>query len=205
MLNAGRWQALMRAFGFAANETTFHALVAAYSEMHRHYHTAEHIRSCLELLDAHAALAERPREVELALWFHDAIYKPLSGNNEKQSAEWAVRFMQENMATPDAIERVRNLILATAHQAPPKTQDESLLLDIDLSILGADAAGYDVYESAIRKEYAMVPMMIYRQKRIAVLEGFLQRPGIYLNQAFRDECEQRARVNLAAAISRLAR
>jgi predicted metal-dependent HD superfamily phosphohydrolase len=204
-MNAARWQALMHAFGFPANEQTFLALVAAYSETHRHYHTAAHIDACLALLDSHAGLADRRPEVELALWFHDAIYKPLSGDNERRSAEWAGQFLAENLAPREAIDRVRRLVLATAHAAPAAGRDEALLLDIDLSVLGADADAYDAYEAAIRKEYRMVPMVIYRSKRAEVLEGFLRKPAIYLNADFRSEREGRARSNLALALSRLGR
>lgn len=203
-MNAFRWKALMRALGFPPNEQTFLALVAAYSEAHRHYHTAAHIDACLDLLDAHAGLAERRSEVELAVWFHDAVYEPLSKDNERRSAEWASRFLAENSA-PDAVrDRVRDLILITAHAAPPASQDAALLLDIDLAILGEDANTYDVYEAAIRREYRMVPMMVYRKKRAQILQGFLQRPTLYLNADFRNTREGSARSNLARIISRLA-
>lgn len=202
-MDADRWEAVMRAFGFGANTETFAALAAAYSEAHRHYHTAAHVVACLRSLDACAALAHRPPEIELALWFHDAIYRPLSKDNEARSAEWAERFLVANGAPAAVVDRVRQLILATAHTTPAQTPDESLLLDIDLAVLGADTEAYDAYEAAIRKEYRMVPTMLYRKKRVEVLQGFLLRPGIYLNSVFREQREQRARANLVRAISRL--
>ncbi len=202
-MNRERWLALMRVLGFPANADTFDALCAAYAQQHRHYHTAEHVQACLYHLDTCARQAERPAEIELALWFHDAIYQPLSNNNEARSAAWCAEFLQANAAAPDVAERLRRLIMATQHDVAPQTRDESLLLDIDLAILGADAAAYAQFEAAVRKEYRIVPMLVYRKKRVAVLNGFLQRTHIYLNQPFQAEREQQARANLAHAILQL--
>lgn len=198
-----RWLKLMRAWGFPANEDTFHSLKAAYSEKHRHYHTDKHILACLAHLDRCIPQTQHPEEVELALWFHDAIYQPLSGHNEQQSADWASSFLQANGASAEVIERVHRLIMVTAHQVETRTTDESLVVDIDLSILGASDKTYGEFEKAVRKEYRLVPMFIYRKKRASVLNSFLQRPHIYKNEPFYSEREDQARVNLANTVSQL--
>lgn len=87
-----RWTGLMRQFGLMDNQTTFTALISAYTESHRHYHSDAHINACLQHFDAVQHLAEYPAEVELAFWFHDAIYKPLSSTNELDSADWCAKF-----------------------------------------------------------------------------------------------------------------
>ncbi len=193
----------MAAFGFDNNEDTFRALLSAYSERHRHYHTSEHVAYCLRHLDTCRASTDEPREVELALWFHDAVYNPLSGENERKSAEWSVSFLLANSAAEQLADKVYRLIMATKHAAPPHTNDESILLDIDLAILGADAATYNVFEQAVRREYQNVPISLYRKKRAAVLKGFMERPCIYHIEPFKSEYEQQARVNLANAIANL--
>ena len=202
-MDMDRWARLMTAFGFGDNSETYHALVAAYSEAHRHYHGMTHVSDCLQHLDRCVARIDHPEEVELALWFHDAIYKPLSGKNERNSAAWAVSFLSENAVTGPVAGRIERLIMASLHDTAPSTKDESYLIDIDLAILGADAVTYEKYEQAIRKEYQIVPGFLYRKKRAALLQGFLDRPSIYGNEPFRSECEQRARVNLTNAIARL--
>ncbi len=202
-MNIDRWFRLMGAFGFDNNEGTFRSLLSAYSEKHRHYHTIEHVADCLRHLDTCSAQIKEPREVELAIWFHDAIYNPLSGKNERKSADWAASFLSINSAADGLADKVHQLIMLTKHDALPHTNDASILVDIDLAILGADAATYSVFEQAVRKEYQIIPIFLYRKKRAAVLRGFIERPFIYQNEPFKSECEQQARVNLANAISNL--
>lgn len=198
-----RWLDLMRTFGFGDNVEAYDDLVQAYAEPHRAYHTTRHIQSCLNLLDEFAFLAERAHEVELALWFHDAVYQPLLNSNELRSAELAARFLQVNGAESEIVARVNRLILATRHTEQAQTRDEALLLDIDLSILGAEADEYAEYEAGIRKEYALVPLFVYHRKRAAVLHGFMARPQIYLCEQLRSKFEQKARSNLTLAIATL--
>ncbi|MGH7628310.1 MAG: HD domain-containing protein [Gemmatimonadales bacterium] len=202
-MNIERWSELMRAFDFGVNEEMFNSLRVAYSEAHRHYHTGEHVQACLRHLDSCSAQTDEPKEIELALWFHDAIYKPLSSNNERMSADWAATFLLANSVNREIIARVHRLIMATEHNAPTNTKDESILVDIDLSILGATIEVYTAFEEAVRREYRIVPMFIYRRKRTKVLNSFLRRPRIYQNEPFRSEREQQARVNLSNAISQL--
>jgi predicted metal-dependent HD superfamily phosphohydrolase len=202
-LNIERWTNLMNNWGFGPNQQTFDALVKAYGERHRHYHTAEHIDACLLNLDRSALQIEHPHEVELALWFHDAVYNPLSKNNELESANWAESFLSENRATSDAIQRVQALIMATVHDAPALTKDASLLIDIDLAILGVQPQAYETFEKAVRKEYRFVPAFIYRKKRAEILKQFLSRERIYQNEPFASQLEAQARINLTQAIDKL--
>tara|TARA_R110000796_G_scaffold252466_1_gene386943 strand:+ start:1314 stop:1757 length:444 start_codon:yes stop_codon:yes gene_type:complete len=141
--------------------------------------------------------------VELALWFHDAVYKPFSGSNEKDSSDWAFSFLTECGAAQDAIERVYQLIMVTAHNAPIKSADEAALVDIDLAVLGCDPAHYALFEQAVRREYRLVPWFLYRKKRAEILTGFLQRPRIYTSGIFADSVERQARDNLAQALLNL--
>lgn len=175
-------------------------LLARYAEPHRAYHTQQHLRECLELFDANLELAEFPAEVELALWFHDAIYDVRASDNEARSADWAASALSSADASPASIVRVNALILATRHTSVPTGNDERLLVDIDLSILGAPTERFGEYDAQIRQEYRHVPGLIYRFKRKAILRSFLERPRIYSTDALHERFEQRARANLARAI-----
>jgi len=202
-MTAERWLGLMEAWGFGRNQATFESLMAAYSEKGRYYHTSEHVSVCLRHLDKCVGQLDSPREVEIALWFHDAVYKPLFGRNEKESADWAASFLAECGATREESDRVHRLIMVTEHNAPTQTNDEAALVDIDLSILGADPSVYEIFEKRVRKEYRIVPSFIYRKKRAAVLRGFLERPQIYTSGVFSQVIERQAKENLSNAVSKL--
>jgi len=200
-MNFERWLQLMEAWGFGANRGCFESLLAAYSSKGRHYHTAEHVSACLRHLDGCLAKLQYPREVEFALWFHDAIYEPLSGSNEKESANWAVSFLSEHGATEAEVARVHRLIMVTEHNAPTQTSDEAVLVDIDLSILGASSVVYDIFEAGVRQEYKVIPSFMYRKKRAEVLRGFLERDKIYTSGCFPPEVERQAKKNLSNAVA----
>ena len=202
-MNHARWQELMSSFGYGANEATYRELVDCYSQKHRHYHNTEHVAACLQHLDTCRDLAQRPLEIEVALWFHDAVYNPLSSQNEQKSAEMAVAFLKANDGDEPVTSRVRSLILATLHDAPTETRDESLIVDIDLAILGVEPVDFARFGAAVRSEYRMIPSFIYRKKRQEILAGFLERPAIYQNEPFHSTLETQARENLARAIEEL--
>lgn len=198
-----RWHAVWHELELAAPATVFDELVAHYAESHRHYHNALHIADCLRQFDSARHLCEHPAEVELALWFHDAIYDTHAKDNEAQSASWAAHVLKNAGAAQTALEHVQALIMATRHAAAPATRDACVLVDIDLSILGAAPERFDAYELEIRAEYAWVPEVLFRATRRKILAEFLQRPSIYSTIAFRQNLEASARANLARSLRAL--
>ncbi|QJR13328.1 HD domain-containing protein [Usitatibacter palustris] len=176
------------------------AVLARYAEPHRKYHTLQHLEECLALFESVGSAAERPAEVEMALWFHDAIYDLKSSDNEAKSAAWAHQALVAAGVAYSSAERIRDLIRVTRHTGVPVTQDEKVLVDIDLSILGASDARFAEYEGQIREEYSYVPGFIFRMKRKSILKSFLDRPVIYSTPAVQGQLEARARANLARAI-----
>ncbi len=208
MLTARRWLELWQRLGAprhadGALADAFAGLSTRYAEPHRHYHTAQHINECLAYFDHAHTLCEHEAEVELALWFHDAIYEPRAKDNEKQSADWAARVMSDAGLDTPARERVRALIMKTCHDALPETTDEQVLVDIDLAILGADKARFDEYETQVRAEYGWVPEFLFRVTRRKILQSFIARPAIYLTSHFHNQLEKKARDNLARSLSAL--
>jgi len=197
------WQEAWRELGLPVPEGVLDALIARWAEPHRRYHTLQHLQDCLALFDAHRTLAERPGEVAVALWFHDAVYDTARHDNEAASADWATRVLRDAGAAGDVLARIDALILATRHSQQPATPDERLLVDIDLAILGAAPARFDEYERQIRDEYGFVPEDVFRARRAQILRGFLARPALFATPALAARLEAPARANLAGAIARL--
>ena len=84
------WRQTWEQAGAASvDDSLFHLLVACYSEKHRHYHTLQHLDACMAHFADLQAQAQRPAEVAVALWFHDAVYDVGQTGNEQKSADWA--------------------------------------------------------------------------------------------------------------------
>lgn len=175
-------------------------LIAAYSASGRHYHGLKHIEDCLGALEAITDLSERDRAILIeALWWHDVVYDPTKRDNEEQSARLA-----EQHVDPDIRAEVGRLIrLTRSHEVAPGDRRGAVLISIDLGILGADPATYDLYADAIRKEFAHVPDADYRSGRARVLKRFLDRPVIYPEPSIARQLDRMARENLAREIAAL--
>ncbi len=200
-----RWHEMWKELGAANPDPKLHGeLIARYREPHRKYHTPRHLDECFEKLDDLRPFARHPAEIELALWFHDAIYNVRRKDNEERSADWARTSAAAAGVSADACERVYSLILTTRHKAVPDGTDAEILVDVDLSILGAAPERFDEYERQVRGEYAWVPEFVYRRERRAILKEFLARPRIFSSTHFRGRYEQQARSNIKRSLERLA-
>ena len=192
------WQGLQTA---GSGHTVRDAVLARYAEPHRKYHTLQHLEECLTLFDAVQHAPDRPAEVEMAIWFHDAIYELSGTDNETASADWAREELRGAGVASDIADRIHALILITKHSGMPQTRDEQVLVDVDLAILGATPARFAEYELQIREEYSHVPGFLFRMKRRAILKSFLDRLAIYSTPLLREQLENQARINLAKAIA----
>jgi predicted metal-dependent HD superfamily phosphohydrolase len=190
------------------DETMRRKLRDMYGAPDRHYHAVSHIEDLLALAERHADLVTDPEVTEAAIWFHDAILDTRRSDNEARSAALAREWLT-GLAEPDRIDRVAGMIEATArHEVPAglggEQRDQVLLfLDMDLSILGADAARFDAYEAAVRREYDWVPEDAWRKGRADVLRRFLDRDAIFATPRFHTQCEAQARDNLERSLARL--
>jgi predicted metal-dependent HD superfamily phosphohydrolase len=203
-LDEGRWTELWSRLGALGDGlSVFSRLAAAYAEPPRAYHTATHIQDCLSQFDLSRATAQRPDEVEAALWFHDAVYLPGRSDNENRSADLARAALSEGGVAPKVAQSVAELVLATRHLAIPDQPDAALLCDIDLSILGRSPGIFDQFERQIRREYARVPEPTYRSARSEILQRFLRRPTIYQTPFFRQRYEAAARANLTRLLKEI--
>ena len=200
---ADTWSAAWSALGRPLPLRLRLDLQQAWSERHRRYHDLVHLRECLALWTIWKSRCDRPEEVALALWFHDAVYGTSFKDNELQSASWAARSLGQAGVASEIAQRVFDLVMATCHDAEPEERDAQLLVDIDLSILGSSPARFEAYDRDIRLEYEAVPKAKYRDGRRRVLEGFVNRESIYRTDVARQLLEGQARINLRDALDRL--
>jgi len=178
----------------------FEQLTAAYDETGRHYHSAAHISQCLIHFQTWRHLAENPAEIEIAIWFHDAVYDTHKSDNEQRSADWAQDYLSEQQIDKAVVDRIAEMILATKDHRIDKG-DAALMVDIDLGILSASPANFEIYNRQIRQEYHWVPSVAYQSGRRKVLSEFLNRDQIYKTPAVREQLEVRARKNLELALA----
>ena len=117
----------------------------------------------------------------------------------------AVVALEESLST-----RVINMIAATKHhdlgtkeleEGKERKEDLCFFLDFDLQILGDKSESYDRYAANIRKEYIFYDDASYKQGRLQVLHGFLEKSHIFHTQAFRDLYEKAARRNIRREIA----
>lgn len=182
----------------------FDALVAAYTAPERHYHNLEHVAEVFRVAGRLSARVDDANALQLAIWFHDAVYDSRARDNERRSGELLVDLLGPVGVPASALDRAVQLIWATAHTGdPPATRDAEVLLDADLAILGASEERYARYAADIRREYAWVPDAAYRAGRAAVLERFLAAPRVYHTPLMYEEGEPRARANMSAELAAL--
>jgi len=137
----------------------------------------------------------------LAVWYHDAVYDTRAADNEERSADLGRTTLAKLSVEPDVVQETARLILLTkTHRTTGDDTAGQLMLDADLSVLGAEPKDYDRYAAAIRREYAWLPEAEYRTGRCRVLEGFLARPRIYYRL---EHAEGAARRNLRREIESL--
>lgn len=128
---------------------------------------------------------------------HDIVYDPKAPDNEEMSALIAE---QDLVGSGVSISIVVSLILGTKRHEPG-LQQQNLLNDLNLGIIGAPPRAYARYAHQIRMEYAHVPTLQYHAGRAAVLPAFDQRK-IFQIERFA-HLEERAHKNLRVEIARL--
>ncbi|HEY3452721.1 MAG TPA: hypothetical protein VGK67_40625 [Myxococcales bacterium] len=199
-----RFERLWRDLGARGEAAAaFADLEARYREPARAYHTLEHVRDCLALLDSVRALAADPVAVEAALWFHDAVYDARAKDNEERSAALAREALGRAGVGEPRLARIERLVLETKHSAAPAAGDAALVVDLDLSILAAERERFERYEAGIRKEYGHLPDEAYRSGRAEFLKRFLAREHLFATEAMRERFEGRARTNLERSLQSL--
>lgn len=194
-------------------------LLGRWREPHRHHHGERHLTEVLDAIGLLAASDADPdtatntdidtdtdiEAVDLAAWFHDAVYAGRP-DDEERSAELA----RERLAAAGAsdllvAEVVRLVLLTRTHDPAPGDVNGAVLCDADLSVLGAAPPRYAEYVADVRAEYAHVDDAGWRTGRAEVLRHLLGLDPLFRTAAGRDRWERAARSNLAAELRDLSR
>lgn len=189
--------------------TVLEDLRTRLAEPHRMYHGQAHIDAMLAQLSVERAAFHAPEAVELAIWFHDAVYQPGAADNERRSAALLHQALQGLVAST-LLEAAELMILATEHHAippglpAPLAADLAAFLDLDMAILGAPPAAYDLYAAGVAREFApLVGEAAYRQGRAAFLRRTLAAgTPLFHTAPARDALEAPARANMLRELRR---
>lgn len=183
-------------------------VLARWCEMHRRYHTMEHLAEVLDTLDLLAehgtSLGRWPRAVRLAAWFHDAVYDPTAEDNEEQSARLASEMLDGRIASNEVDEVARLVRLTQLHSPEPDDEAGAAMIDADLAILGSTPHRYANYLRQVQAEYRMVPIEQFRLGRRQVVEHLLALEPRYFSKVGYQRWRQQSDQNLTAELLRLA-
>lgn len=195
---------------FDVPEGLMRAVISAYAHPPRAYHSFAHVQ---EVLGHYRDVTDgpgwhKPREVFLAVLFHDAVYLAGRSDNEAKSAdlaESAIATFIPRIGVDSA--RVRALIELTARHGKidrfSLDADAAHFLDCDMAILGASPDRFDEYDRAIAEEYRdAAPAILFRFNRRRFLSQLLAAPRIFLSDFFHDRLDAQARANLRRVLGR---
>lgn len=176
-------------------ERSWSCLITRFSEAHRHYHDYKHMRHCLRELDGAAHRIGDADVVEMALWFHDAIYEPGAADNEIRSARLFESFAAP-VLNPNLTREVSSAILDTVHKTLPEADNARFVVDIDLSSFGLPWPEFMADSHALRKEQMHLSDREFYQRKCAFLKSLIDRDRIYATQYFGNLYELAARTNI---------
>jgi len=179
-------------------------LVAAYADPSRGYHDTRHLGEVLDRLHelaGHGA-AYDPMPVQLAAWFHDAVYDG-ERDAEERSAAWAEDALAGVAPAPVVSEVARLVRLTETHSPDDADANGCALSDADLGILAAPRERYDEYVAAVRREYAHLPDEVFSAGRADVLRSLSEKPQLFHTAYARQRWEAAARANVERELGTL--
>jgi predicted metal-dependent HD superfamily phosphohydrolase len=202
----GRFRALWRRClvdGARDDSAAIHQrLLAGYNEQQRFYHTLKHIEHCISMFDECSSLVENPDALELAIWFHDAIYEPGESDNEARSAQLYLQ-LSDGVHANAIRAQVERLIMATLHLGCSlEDGDASYMVDIDLSSFGLPWDEFLRDSQNLRREASHLDDAEYHRNARAFHHNLRSRERFFHTDFFAERFEARAHRNIERYIER---
>lgn len=178
-------------------------LLDRYAEPGRQYHTIDHVRHCLGQSRLVTELLPDASTLNLAIWFHDAVYELQAADNESRSAE-LFRELASPVMTAPRVDDVERLVLVTQAGQLPRRTDEAFMVDIDLSSFGLPWEPFLADSLAVRAERPHLTDGQYAAQQSRFLNGLLQRDAVFVTDFFRERYEDVARSNIRRYLETIA-
>lgn len=198
------WERCMSVPRARLAEEVYRELEGYYSQPNRYYHDLRHVGACLKHFDAISDQLTQPDAVEMALWFHDVIYEPDAGDNERRSAELFLAFAAGD-ADGSFVEVVHDLVMMTVHPSEPQSVDEQFTVDIDLASFGLPWEEFVRLGELVRKEFPHSSDRDFDSGQLQFLEKLASRRYFFFTEFFRSRYEAVAQSNLRRRIAQLRR
>ena len=185
-------------------------LRARLAEPQRVYHGQAHVDALLDDFRASRDAFHMPDAVELAIWFHDAVYIPGARDNEARSAD-LLRQLLDGLVSAPTLALAETMVRATEHHTvpnalpAPQAEDVAGFLDMDMAILGAEPATYDDYAEGVAREFIpVVGEAAYRHGRATFLRAALDPARtLFLTVRARTSLDGPARANMRRELTHL--
>jgi uncharacterized protein len=164
------------------------------------YHSLAHTRDeVVPAADRYAAgegvTGESVLLLRTAALYHDAGYVEQHHDHEEASVRIATAVLPSFGYTPAQIEVITGIILATRLSQEPRTLQEQIMVDADLSILGQ--ANYLARNAALREEWAAYGRVMTDAQWYGSQLQFM-RDHHYFTATARLLCEAQKQINITA-------
>lgn len=187
------------------NYTIGRSIFARMSNENLTYHNYQHVLNLIIKsinYDIELTLTE-----QLAIWFHDVIYIPLSKHefNERNSALFMDASMQ-GLIDSKIITDASKIIFDTARHLEDFEPFSKNVLDLDMAHFSDEREKYNVSTQNLIKEFenAGVNRVDFNIGRKTFLQKLLSKKNIYRSEYFIDNCEDKARENIRLDLEELA-
>lgn len=189
-----------------------------YTQSQRHYHRPWHLYELFTALKPHLAGHPNSCAMTLAAWFHDIVYETDATsypNNEAASAKAMLyvitkhlpEWMNTDGTMREQVYLAAEIIVATkshkitadwVRSKPDHLHAAELVIDADMSILGAEPGRLAQYDSQIACEWDQPPgqeTFAFCTGRLNALRAFKAASPVFLTQEFH-ELESTAQANI---------